>query len=933
MRGPLVAIVVSLGALVVSATPAAAERSGGPVRLWSVSTVRQGGGAARTANGAQSGGSLHKVVDLGRSAFNFGATKNEPDPKYTSPVDGRASGEVFSSADGARYSVAAQSPILDRQRAGSAKGGVTHLDEFQAYEKRSGDASLRITITDALIEAIDDSLGKDSQCRQASRCFPLHSIVRFRARAYAASAGGDFFDVGGVAFVTGHFGAWEQRVATFADSRRPLWTDDEFTSVTFCADSICATPDAGAYTALNHPRTLRVPLRSVGTGELFGVHVSLDAEAVDERGVESAALAYLRDPQERGPALLRPRGLVKRGRPRFKEPRVKLPAPARCPGHRHPHAGVLQLSAANFTARESERAPLVLVTRTGGSRGQASVSLTAHGGSARARRDFKPTTTTVRFAAGERSPRLVEIPLREDGEIEPDETFTVTLGHNRCAKLGKLLKAGVTIVDDDQVAPPPPPPAAFTVGGTVDGLAGSGLVLSNLGQALPVSANGSFTLPGTHTTGEPYDVRVSAQPRNPDQLCSVQNGAGHVGAANVTGIAVHCATVALADGLDTTFGSGGRVSTPGSGEGRAVLIQPDGHIVTVGPREVGTQFHFQFGATRHDEAGKLDPSFGTDGISSTSLGGNDDKAYDAALLADGGFVAVGQADPAGLTNTDFGLVRYTPDGHPDPAFDGDGIETSDLTGRNDGANAVAVQPDGKIVVAGFAETTPFRFDFALARYNPDGTLDHGFGGDGVVTTDLGTRNDSATGLALQRDGKIVVVGSSLDQGTFLLARYLPDGTLDTTFGASGKVISTIATATSGGVVVTPGGAILVAGSRGGPNDLDVIVAGFAPNGDLNLGFGEGGVAQADLSDGGLDLGNDLVLEPGGDIVVVGRAASETVSDMALARFKPDGTFDRSLKADFRGFGDTGYALAIDAKGRIVAAGSGAGEFALMRAFL
>ena len=82
-----------------------------------------------------------------------------------------------------------------------------------------------------------------------------------------------------------------------------------------------------------------------------------------------------------------------------------------------------------------------------------------------------------------------------------------------------------------------------------------------------------------------------------------------------------------------------------------MLIQPDGHIVTVGPREVGNNFHFQFGATRHDAAGNLDPTFGTGGIVTTSLGGNEDKAFDAALLSDGGFVAVGQADPAGLWPT------------------------------------------------------------------------------------------------------------------------------------------------------------------------------------------------------------------------------------------------------------------------------------------
>jgi len=129
------------------------------------------------------------------------------------------------------------------------------------------------------------------------------------------------------------------------------------------------------------------------------------------------------------------------------------------------------------------------------------------------------------------------------------------------------------------------------------------------------------------------------------------------------------------------------------------------------------------------------------------------------------------------------------------------------------------------------------------------------------------------------------------------------------------------------VAITPGGTILIAGTRGGA----AIVAGFGPGGRPNLGFGISGVAEADIS-GGVDVGDDLVLEANGDIVLVGSASSATVSDMALVRFKPDGTLDTFLTADFHGFGDFGHALAIDSAGRIVAAGSD-GEFELMRAFL
>ncbi len=264
------------------------------------------------------------------------------------------------------------------------------------------------------------------------------------------------------------------------------------------------------------------------------------------------------------------------------------------------------------------------------------------------------------------------------------------------------------------------------------------------------------------------------------------------------------------------------------------------------------------------------------------------------------------------------------------------------------ANAVAVQPDGKIVVAGFAtEPSGINSDFALARYNPDGTPDDTFDGDGIVTTDLSGQDDDARALAIQPDGKIVVVGSAGDK--IGLVRYTAEGSLDPTFGGGVK-ISDLGTNIADGVAVTPEGTILIGATRSGPDGLDPIVASFDPNGELNLGFGHGGIAQADLS-GRDDFGNNLVLDAHGNIVVVGTSGAPCSSpacgttpptptgpDMALVRFKPDGTPDTSfgtngiLTADFHGRNDDGEDVAVDPQGRIVAVGtSGHDEFALMRA--
>src|SRR5262245_59973654 len=384
-------ILAALVAFLVLAAPAAAADSD-PLRLWSVSKVEQGAGAVPVQSGSQVGGELYKQVGpLGTVAFNLGL----PSPYWENLPRDDAYGGVFSNASGKQYSVLAQAPSLNPFRANSPKGSISHLDEYQAYVKRAGDASLKITISGVLLQAIDDNTTHlvAPDCPPGARCEPVRTVVRVHASAYAASADGDFFDAGGVAYLQGHKHAWRPGAATSADSPRPLWGEDQFDAD---ADRDGSGIGASAQMNLNKARTLKVPLGGIRTGELFAVHVSLEAEAVSDRGGESAAQAFIQDPQERTP-LLDARGLKAIGKPRFKEPAVRQLDPARCPTAHPRGAGTLQLSDAGFTASESSSSPMVLVTRTGGSRGSASVTLTAHSGTAKAGRDFKATTTTVRF--------------------------------------------------------------------------------------------------------------------------------------------------------------------------------------------------------------------------------------------------------------------------------------------------------------------------------------------------------------------------------------------------------------------------------------------------------------------------------------------------------------------------------------------------------
>jgi uncharacterized delta-60 repeat protein len=187
-------------------------------------------------------------------------------------------------------------------------------------------------------------------------------------------------------------------------------------------------------------------------------------------------------------------------------------------------------------------------------------------------------------------------------------------------------------------------------------------------------------------------------------------------------------------------------------------------------------------------AGELDPTFDGDGKVVTDFGA-DDVASGVAIQGDGKIVVGGKREPAS-GNSNFALARYNPDGSLDPTFDGDGKVLTDF-GAGDIGEDVAIQADGKIVAAGLSGAGTNPFNFALARYNTNGSLDLSFGGDGRVLTDFGS-NEEAFGVAIQADGKIVaagLTGAGTNPENFALARYKPGGSLDATFDGDGRVVT------------------------------------------------------------------------------------------------------------------------------------------------
>ena len=248
---------------------------------------------------------------------------------------------------------------------------------------------------------------------------------------------------------------------------------------------------------------------------------------------------------------------------------------------------------------------------------------------------------------------------------------------------------------------------------------------------------------------------------------------------------------------------------------------------------VGTVLAVAAPATVYAEAGDLDPSFSRDGRVLTDIGG-DDKATAIAIQPDGNIVVAGFSSPPGGTRR-FALVRYEPNGDRDPAFGSDGIVTTRF-GDESAAQALAIQPDGRIVVAGIASHPERGWDFALARYNPNGSLDTTFSGDGRLTTDFDGGTDAAHALALQPDGRIVLGGES--EGDFAAARYEPGGQLDSSFGGDGLVRTDFAGGSdvAYALALQPDGKLVLAGSAtqsSGYFDWVPAVARYEADGDLD----------------------------------------------------------------------------------------------------
>jgi uncharacterized delta-60 repeat protein len=359
-----------------------------------------------------------------------------------------------------------------------------------------------------------------------------------------------------------------------------------------------------------------------------------------------------------------------------------------------------------------------------------------------------------------------------------------------------------------------------------------------------------------------------------------------------------------ADGtLDTSFSGDGKVTTTlGSVNNYAsgVSLQADGKIVVAGYM-VKSASDSDFAVVRYNSDGSLDTSFSVDGKVTNSMGSSTDHAYCVAVQPDGKLVVAGYTDKnAAGTDSDFAVARFSSDGSLDKSFSGDGKATASLGSLTDYAYSVAVQPDGKIVMAGSSAVSSVDSDFAVVRYNSDGMLDKSFSGDGKVTTSLGAFHDVARSVAVQADGKIVVAGYSFVSDVdadFAVVRYDSDGTLDTSFGGTGKVITPIAVTSAAGcsMILQHDGKILVAGYADNGTDRQIALVRYNSDGTLDTAFDGDGIALTPVGAMSHDS-LDLTLQPDGKIVVAGSVWNGVDNDFLIVRYHPDGTLDTGFDA-------------------------------------
>jgi uncharacterized delta-60 repeat protein len=465
---------------------------------------------------------------------------------------------------------------------------------------------------------------------------------------------------------------------------------------------------------------------------------------------------------------------------------------------------------------------------------------------------------------------------------------------------------------------------------------------SRLALVLAMSSAALLLLPGTHAMAAPGDLDagfdtdgiVTTNVGTVDQAFDVAvDSSDRVIVAGFT-YNSHDRDFAVvrykADGsLDTSFSGDGKVATDlgglsGNEQINAVAVQGDDKIVVAG-NTVGVDQ--DMAVARYNTDGTLDTSFSGDGYLTTDFVG-DDSAQGVAIDDSGDIVVAGSAHVGG--DVDFALARYTSGGVPDASFDGDGMLTTAVGPSNDQANDVGIDSHGEIVAVGATTQGAHNKDFAIVRYNDDGSLDDTFSSDGIV---IPNGTDKARSVAIDGADNIVAAGSyyniqshDLDFG---IVRYTPDGLPDGTFGSEGNGRVNTPVGKGGealSVAIDGQGRIVAAGYASNGTDRDFALVLYDASGNPETTFGTGGKVLTPI--GTNDSGRGVAVDSLGRFVMGGYALTGRNADFAAVRFltagyRPDAMIRVGTKGAYVG----GDVYNASGKGQVALARAKAGRTA------
>ena len=381
--------------------------------------------------------------------------------------------------------------------------------------------------------------------------------------------------------------------------------------------------------------------------------------------------------------------------------------------------------------------------------------------------------------------------------------------------------------------------------------------------------------------------------------------------------------------LDASWGTfsplgAGKVSTDiGSGDDSAAAMtrQPDGKVLLAGTCYNGT--NNDFCVARYTPSGTLDTTWNGTGKVITAIGSGGDTASAMTLQPDGKVLLAGQCDSNG--HYEFCAARYNASGTLDTTWNGTGKVITTISGAWDSAHAITLQPDGKVLLAGRCYTSPST-DFCATRYNANGTLDTTWNGTGKVITDIGIVSGSAAAVTVQPDGKVLLAGYCYNGGNneYCATRYNANGTLDTTWNGTGRVITAMGggDGTASAMTLQPDGKVLLAGTC----SSDFCAARYNANGSLDTSWNGTGKLLTAIGSG-YDSAGAITLQPDGKVLLAGYCYNGTNDDFCAARYNSNGTLDTSWNSTGKvitaigSSDDTSTAMTLQPDGRVLVAGN------------